>query len=45
MRSKKRKFMEAIEVFTSGQFGGMRVAVAETNEPMFCLIDVCNLLG
>lgn len=37
--------MEAIEIFRNSQLGDIRVVVSETNEPMFCLADVCNLLG
>lgn len=33
-----------IRIFDNPQFGQVRVAVIENNEPMFCLADVCKAL-
>lgn len=37
--------MNAIQIFNNPQFGEIRVAVTENNEPMFCAADVCKALG
>lgn len=37
--------MESIKIFENAQFGQIRTAMSENNEPMFCLADVCNALG
>lgn len=34
-----------IQVFSNSQFGEIRVSVNENNTPMFCLTDVCRVLG
>lgn len=34
-----------IQVFSNSQFGEIRVSVNENNTPMFCLSDVCRVLG
>ena len=34
-----------IQVFSNSQFGEIRVSVNENNTPMFCLADVCRVLG
>lgn len=33
-----------IQIFQSEQFGNVRVAMSESNEPLFCLADVCQVL-
>lgn len=38
--------MEAgIQIFENPQFGNVRVAMSESNEPLFCLADVAKSLG
>ena len=38
--------MEAgIQIFENPQFGNVRVAMSESNEPLFCLADVAKALG
>lgn len=37
--------MNKIRVFQNAQFGNVRVAMNESNEPIFCLADVCNVIG
>ena len=38
--------MEAcIQIFENPQFGNVRVAMIESNEPLFCLADVAKALG
>lgn len=32
--------MNEIKIFQNGQFGEIRIAVNENNEPLFCLADV-----
>lgn len=34
-----------IQVFSNSQFGEIRVSINENNTPMFCLSDVCRVLG
>ncbi len=34
-----------IQIFNNPAFGEVRVVMDESNEPMFCLADVCNVLG
>lgn len=34
-----------IQIFSNPQFGEIRTAINESNEPMFCASDVCNALG
>ena len=34
----------AIKIFENEQFGNIRVAMSENNEPLFCLADVCKVL-
>ncbi len=36
--------MNEIQIFNNPQFGEVRVAMTESNEPMFCLADVCKAL-
>lgn len=36
--------MNKIRVFQNAQFGNVRVAMNESNEPMFCLADLCQVL-
>lgn len=33
-----------IQIFKNEQFGQVRIAMSESNEPMFCLADVCQVL-
>lgn len=37
--------MENIQIFRNNKFGEVRVAKTENNEPLFCLADVCKILG
>lgn len=37
--------MNEIKIFQNEQFGQIRIVVNENNEPLFCLADVCNVLG
>ena len=37
--------MNEIKLFNNEQFGQIRVATNENNEPLFCLADVCNVIG
>lgn len=37
--------MNAIKIFENAQFGQIRTAMSENNEPMFCLADLCQCLG
>ena len=34
-----------IRIFESARFGQIRTAVSASNEPLFCLVDVCKILG
>ena len=36
--------MSEIEIFNNEEFGNIRVAMNENNEPLFCLSDVCKIL-
>lgn len=42
---KKSKRMNEIQIFNNDQFGNVRVTMNENNEPLFCLTDVCNVIG
>lgn len=37
--------MSELRIFQNAQFGNVRVAMNESNEPLFCLLDLCNSLG
>ncbi len=37
--------MSNLQIFKNAQFGNVRVAMNENNEPLFCLLDLCNSLG
>lgn len=37
--------MNNIQIFQNEQFGQVRIAMNESNEPLFCLLDLCNSLG
>ena len=37
--------MEEIKIFENAQFGQIRTAVTENGEPLFCLADLCKILG
>ena len=37
--------MSAIKIFENAQFGQIRTAMSDNNEPMFCLADLCQCLG
>lgn len=36
--------MNEIRIFQNEQFGQVRIAMNESNEPLFCLADVCKIL-
>jgi len=36
--------MNELQIFKNNQFGEVRVAKSENNEPLFCLADVCKIL-
>ena len=36
--------MNTIKIFENEQFGKVRIAMGENNEPFFCLADVCQIL-
>lgn len=37
--------MNNIQIFQNEQFGKVRIAMNESNEPLFCLADVCGVIG
>ena len=37
--------MNELRLFNSPEFGEVRVVMSADNEPMFCLADVCKILG
>lgn len=37
--------MNNIQIFQNEQFGKVRIAINESNEPLFCLADVCAVIG
>lgn len=37
--------MTKLQIFTNDQFGDVRIAMNESNEPLFCLADVCKAMG
>lgn len=37
--------MNELKLFNSPEFGEVRVIMSADNEPMFCLVDVCQTLG
>lgn len=37
--------MNEIQIFNSPQFGEIRTATYDNNEPLFCAADVCKALG
>lgn len=34
-----------IQIFQNEQFGKVRIAMNESNEPLFCLAGVCTVIG
>ncbi|KAA6343122.1 hypothetical protein EZS27_009188 [termite gut metagenome] len=34
-----------IQIFNSPEFGKVRTVVTETGDPLFCLVDLCKVLG
>ena len=36
---------ESIKIFENAQFGQIRTSVSESGEPLFCLADLCKILG
>ena len=34
-----------IQIFSNPQFGEIRTVKTDSGEPMFCLLDVCAILG
>lgn len=39
------KNMNKIQIFQNEQFGKVRIAMNENEEPLFCLADVCSVIG
>lgn len=39
------KSMNNIQIFQNEQFGKVRIAMNESDEPLFCLADVCSVIG
>lgn len=39
------KDMNKIQIYQNEQFGKVRIAMNENNEPLFCLADVCSVIG
>lgn len=37
--------MNGIQIFQNEQFGQVRIAMSESREPLFCLSDVCSVIG
>lgn len=37
--------MNHIQIFQNEQFGKVRIAIDNNNEPLFCLADVCAVMG
>ena len=37
--------MSKIQIFRNDQFGKVRIVIDETGEPLFCLSDVCRVIG
>lgn len=37
--------MNTIKIFENEQFGKVRIAMNESDEPLFCLADVCKVVG
>ena len=37
--------MNNIQIFQNEQFGKVRIAMNESDEPLFCLADVCSVIG
>ena len=37
--------MNNIQIFQNEQFGKVRIAMNENEEPLFCLADVCAVIG
>lgn len=37
--------MKELKIFENAQFGQIRTSVSEKGEPLFCLADVCKILG
>lgn len=37
--------MKEMQIYENAQFGQIRTSVTESGEPMFCLADVCKVLG
>ena len=45
LNSNLDKSMNKIQIFQNEQFGKVRIATNESNEPLFCLADVCSVIG
>ncbi len=45
LNSNLDKFMNKIQIFQNKQFGKVRIAMNENEEPLFCLADVCSVIG
>lgn len=37
--------MNEIKIFNNPYFGEIRTATTENNDPLFCLVDLCKILG
>lgn len=37
--------MNNVQLFSNPKFGDIRIVMNESNEPMFCLADACDILG
>ena len=45
LNSNLDKSMNKIQIFQNEQFGKVRIAMNENEEPLFCLADVCSVIG
>ena len=45
LNSNLDKSMNKIQIFQNEQFGKVRIATNESNEPLFCLADVAKAIG
>lgn len=45
LNSNLDKSMNKIQIFQNEQFGKVRIAMNENEEPLFCLADVCAVIG
>lgn len=45
LNSNLDKSMNKIQIFQNEQFGKVRITMNENEEPLFCLADVCSVIG